>query len=83
MDSGKSRDSLMESILQRVCYISYRTRWQAHQMRLGQRASHQRGEGLEFDQIKTYQDGEGIRRVNWAATARHGYTSLLVNSYYD
>ncbi len=83
MDSGKSRDSLMESILQRMCYIPYRTRWQAHQMRLGQRASRQRGEGLEFDQIRAYQAGEGIRRVNWAATARTGYTSLFVNSYYD
>jgi uncharacterized protein (DUF58 family) len=83
MDSGKSRDSLIEAILQRACFIPYRTRWQAHQMRLGQRASHQRGEGLEFDQIKTYQPGEGIRRVNWAATARHGYSSLFVNSYYD
>ena len=83
MDSGKSRDSLIEAILQRACFIPYRTRWQAHQMRLGQRASHQRGEGLEFDQIKTYQPGEGVRRVNWAATARHGYSSLFVNSYYD
>ncbi len=83
MDIGKSRDSLIETILQRVCYIPYRTRWQAHQMRLGQRASRHRGEGLEFDQIKSYQAGEGIRRVNWAATARRGYTSLFVNSYYE
>lgn len=83
MDSGKSRDSLIDTILQRVCYLPYRTRWQARQMRLGQRASRQRGEGLEFDQIKAYQAGEGIRRVNWAATARSGYTSLFVNSYYD
>ncbi|ETX01642.1 MAG: hypothetical protein ETSY1_06675 [Candidatus Entotheonella factor] len=83
MDSGKSRDSLIDAMLQRLCYIPYRTRWQAHQMRLGQRASRQRGEGLEFDQIKAYQAGEGIRRVNWAATARTGYASLFVNSYYD
>ncbi len=83
MDSGKSRDSLIETILQRLCYIPYRTRWQAHQMRLGQRASHRRGEGLEFDQIRAYQAGEGIRRVNWSATARSGYASLFVNSYYD
>ena len=83
MDPGKSRNSLMEEILQRVCYLPYRTRWQAHQMRLGHRASHQRGEGLEFDQIKAYQAGEAIRRVNWAATARSGYASLYVNSYYE
>ena len=83
MDSGKSRDSLIEAILQRRCYFPYRTRWQAHQMRLGQRASRQRGEGLEFDQIKAYQAGEGIRRVNWSATVRSGHASLFVNSYYD
>ena len=51
MDSGKSRDSLIETILQRVCYIPYRTHWHAHQVRLGQRASRLHGEGLEFDQI--------------------------------
>lgn len=83
MDSGKSRDSLIEAILQRLCYIPYRTRWQAHQMRLGRCPSRQRGEGLEFDQIRAYQAGENIRRVNWAATARSGYASLYVNSYYD
>jgi len=83
MDSGKSRDSLIAAILQRLCYLPYRTRWQGHQMRLGQCASRRYGEGLEFDQIKAYQAGEGIRRVNWAATARSGYTSLFVNSYYD
>ncbi len=83
MDTGKSRDSLIETILQRVCYIPYRTRWPSHQMRLGQRASRQRGEGLEFDQIKAYQAGEGIRRVNWAASARRGFASLFVNSYYE
>ena len=73
----------MEEILQRVCYIPYRTRWQAHQMRLGHRASRQRGEGLEFDQIKAYQAGESVRRVNWSATARSGHASLYVNSYYE
>jgi uncharacterized protein (DUF58 family) len=83
MDSGKSRDSLIETILQRVCYIPYRTHWHAHQVRLGQRASRLHGEGLEFDQIKACQSGAGVRRVNWAATARSGGSSLYVNSYYD
>ncbi len=72
---------MIDAILQRVCYIPYRTRWLAHHQRLGQRPSRLRGGGLEFDQIKEYQAGEGIRRINWAATARRGNASLLVNTY--
>ncbi|MEE9146104.1 MAG: DUF58 domain-containing protein [Candidatus Tectomicrobia bacterium] len=74
---------MIETILEHVCRIPYWVSWLTSQQRLGQRQSHIRGGGLEFNQIKVHQAGEGIRRVNWAATARHGGTSLFVNSYYE
>lgn len=74
---------MMEAMLQRVCFIPYRGRGMSHHQRLGHRRSRRRGEGLEFDQIREYQTGEGIRRVNWAATARRGNSALLVNHYYE
>jgi uncharacterized protein (DUF58 family) len=52
-------------------------------VRLGQHYSHRRGGGLEFEQVKEYQDGDIIRHINWAATARRGGCMPLVNSYYE
>jgi uncharacterized protein (DUF58 family) len=52
-------------------------------VRLGQHYSHQRGAGLDFEQVKEYQAGDTIRSINWAATARQGGETPLVNSYYE
>lgn len=39
------------------------------------------GHSLEFEQVKTYVQGDDYRSVNWKATARKG--ELMVNSYID
>ncbi|RMF84986.1 MAG: DUF58 domain-containing protein [Nitrospinota bacterium] len=74
---------MKETILQHVARIPLYIRWPANHFRLGQHPSRQRGSGLEFDQIREYQLGEGVGRINWAATARRGGTPLLVNTYYE
>lgn len=74
---------MIEAILERVCYIPYRCRGLSRQQRLGRGKSRIRGSGLEFDRIRAYEPGEGIRRINWSATARQGNRSLLVNTYYE
>jgi uncharacterized protein (DUF58 family) len=41
--------------------------------RLGQmgiRKSHRRGEGLEFEQLRDYRQGDLLRQIDWKATAR-------------
>jgi uncharacterized protein (DUF58 family) len=76
-------EASLEAIWQRVTHIPYRVRWSSTQHRLGQRQSHVRGGGLEFDQITEHQPGEAIRRINWAATARSGNSALLMNTYYE
>ena len=74
---------MIDTILQHVTRIPLSVRWLAHQVRLGQHRSHQRGSGLDFDQIREYQPGEAIRKINWAATARRGSGTPLVNAYYE
>jgi uncharacterized protein (DUF58 family) len=39
------------------------------------------GHSLEFDQVKSYVQGDDYRTLNWKATARKG--ELMVNSYTD
>ena len=39
------------------------------------------GHSMEFDQVKSYVQGDDYRTVNWKATARKG--ELMVNSYTD
>jgi uncharacterized protein (DUF58 family) len=68
---------------QRVWRIPYHMRWRAQHLRLGQHRSRLRGAGREFDQLKESPNGEGLRAINWAATARRGGTPLLVNTYYE
>ncbi len=40
-----------------------------------------RGEGLEFDQIREYQEGDDIRTIDWACTARS--QKVLVRQYLE
>jgi uncharacterized protein (DUF58 family) len=65
----------------RVSRIPLYTRWRTSQRRLGQHRSNLAGAGLEFTQLKEYQEGDAARTINWAATARRGGTPLLVNTY--
>ena len=74
---------MIESILQRVARIPLSVPSPARQARLGQHRSRQRGSGLDFDQIREYQPGESARKINWAATARRGGRTPLVNAYYE
>jgi uncharacterized protein (DUF58 family) len=74
---------MIESILQQVQRIPLPIRRVTQHTRLGRHRSRQRGSGLDFDQIKDYQHGEAVRKVNWAATARRGGDTPLVNTYLD
>jgi uncharacterized protein (DUF58 family) len=74
---------MIEAILQQVQYIPLPVHWFARQSRLGVHKSRQRGTGLEFDQIREYRDGEPIRKINWAATARRGGDIPFINRYYE
>ncbi len=40
-----------------------------------------RGEGLEFQELRDYRDGDSLRQVDWKATARRG--KLIARQYQD
>jgi uncharacterized protein (DUF58 family) len=44
---------------------------------VGNLVARQKGEGIEFADLRQYQPGDRVRRVNWKATARRG--TLVVN----
>jgi uncharacterized protein (DUF58 family) len=74
---------MIETLLQRVTRIPLRTWCRAYDPRLGRAPSRLRGAGMEFDQLKEYQEGDRIRTINWAATARRGRSPVVVNTYYE
>lgn len=74
---------MIETLLQRVTRIPLRTWCRAYDPRLGRSQSRLRGAGMEFDQLKEYQEGDRIRAINWAATARRGRSPVVVNTYYE
>jgi Mg-chelatase subunit ChlD len=74
---------MIETPLSRVTRIPLYTWCRAYEPRLGRSQSRLRGAGMEFDQLKEYQEGDRICSINWAATARRGGTPLVVNTYYE
>lgn len=47
----------------------------------GLRLSRRRGEGIEFNQLRDYRDGDGLRSIDWKATSRMG--RLIAREYQD
>ncbi len=48
---------------------------------IGIRVSRRRGEGLEFQDLREYRDGDSLRRIDWKATARR--QRLISRQYQD
>lgn len=49
--------------------------------RLGIRQRQRRGQGLEFHQLREYNEGDSIRQIDWNATSR--YRKLISREYQD
>lgn len=47
----------------------------------GVRLSRRRGEGIEFNQLRDYRDGDSLRAIDWKATAR--MSRLIAREYQD
>ncbi len=54
---------------------------EAHVAQLGMHLQRRRGEGLEFQELRDYRDGDSLRQVDWKATARRG--KLIARQYQD
>ena len=62
-------DSLM-ALQFRACRFSIQHRQPVHSLLLGRRASHVRGRGLDFEELRRYVAGDDVRSIDWRVTAR-------------
>ena len=83
MHPEQGGNPLIETILRQVTRLPLRLRRHAQQTRLGQQQSRRHGAGMEFDQLKEYLYGDPVRSINWAATARRGSATPLMNVYHE
>ena len=51
-----------------------------HSLLFGRRASHVRGRGLDFEELRNYVAGDDVRRIDWRVTARMQKPFLRVYS---
>ena len=72
---------LSKDVLQKIKHIEIQTRRLLSGSLIGDYSSTQKGSGMEFDQIREYQQGDDIRFIDWNATARSG--KILVKQYID
>lgn len=72
---------LSKDVLQKIKHIEIQTRRLLSGSLIGDYSSAQKGSGMEFDQIREYQQGDDIRFIDWNATARSG--KILVKQYID
>lgn len=72
---------LSKDVLQKIKHIEIQTRRLLSGSLIGDYSSAQKGTGLEFDQIREYQQGDDIRFIDWNATARSG--KILVKEYIE
>lgn len=48
---------------------------------IGVKLASRRGEGLEFEELREYREGDSLRRIDWKATSRRG--QLISREYED
>lgn len=53
-------------------------RYKSGSNQIGNRVSHSKGRGVDFDEVRPYQNGDDIRLIHWSLTARLGkpYTKI-------
>lgn len=72
---------LSKEVLQKVRNIEIHTRRLLSGTLVGDYSSAKKGAGLEFDQIRDYQEGDDVRFIDWKGTARQG--KLLIREYVE
>ena len=72
---------LSKEVVQKVRAIEIHTRRLLSGTLVGDYSSARKGSGLEFDQIRDYQEGDDVRFIDWKATARQD--KLLIREYIE
>ena len=61
---------LSPQLLRQIRHLQLRTRKMVSDVLQGSYHSAFKGQGMEFDQVRDYQLGDDIRRIDWNMTAR-------------
>lgn len=72
---------LPKEIVERIKHIQITTKRLLGGTRPGDHVSRQKGFGLDFDQIREYQQGDDVRYIDWKSSARTG--KVLVKQYHQ
>lgn len=72
---------LSKDTKERIKFIEIYTRKLLGGTRAGDHVTRQKGFGLDFDQIREYQQGDDVRYIDWKSSARSG--KVLVKQYYQ
>jgi len=64
--------ALPANVLRRIRQVEIKARILADEALLGTYRSVFRGSGLEFEEVREYEDGDDIRSIDWNVTARMG-----------
>src|SRR3990167_5174378 len=69
---------LTPEVLARLKRIQFRMRSLATNVFSGEYTSAFKGQGIEFEEVRPYQPGDEIRRIDWNVTARTGDPFLKI-----
>ncbi len=72
VDRADRDPALPSSVLRRIRAVEIKARILADEALLGTYRSVFRGSGLEFEEVREYEDGDDIRSIDWNVTARMG-----------
>jgi len=69
---------LSSEILRKVRQIEIQTRRVVNEVFAGEYKSVFRGQGMEFSEVREYQIGDDIRRIDWNVTARYSHPYVRI-----
>ncbi|TYB31970.1 MAG: DUF58 domain-containing protein [Candidatus Mcinerneyibacterium aminivorans] len=62
----------MKEIIKKVKHIELKTKRLVDEVFSGEYHSIFKGQGVEFSEVRPYQYGDDVRRIDWRVTAKHG-----------
>ncbi len=63
---------LSKELLQKIRQIDIKSKFLANEVFAGEYESAFRGRGMEFEEVREYQQGDDVRSIDWNVTARMG-----------
>ena len=62
--------NLSEKVLAKARMIQSKAKFLANDQLIGEYTSVFKGRGLEFEEVREYQEGDDVRDIDWKVTAR-------------